>query len=292
MLYFQPTNSDLDYALVDSNSDQHPQGKTVEVDPSHHFGFNILAGYRFPTTNSDISLNYTYLNTDDSDSVSGDHIWARLAHPDFGGEWGTHAKGTADFDYQAADLLGGYLFHPFNHLNVHTSAGLRYAKLDTTLKALYTGAGDGSQFGPKGTEVKLTNDFSGIGPRVVSNAVYNLPANFGLVAEVGASLLIGTADMSIHQYNYDNDNATTIPAVDVKKSTSTLVPELDAKIGVNYTLQFANQSSLIFDLGWQAINYFDVNGRFQFHDDHEGAFANTLSSVGFNGPYLGATYYA
>lgn len=170
------------------------------------------------------------------------------------------------------------------------------------------------------------SDFNGIGPRFGVDASYHLGGGFGVIGNIATSLLIGrTHDTSCETVNTAGTvslvgtaagGSTATIAVDGVPLTSTLVnsavlafdpatltqvfsfsydhenrvvPNIDAKLGLDWTYQFCNcsRTKLTIEAGWMVSHYFNAVDRLT----SLAAFGPDLSNrraadVSFDGPYL------
>jgi len=321
-LYLQPTNSDLDYAIKDDDGLLGTlDGDTEEIDMNHEFGFRIDAGYHFEGAGSDLTIAYERHHSSESDSTEHDNgLWPTLDHPAFtplegfttngcngngGCTLASRAKGKVDFDYDAFDVLVGQKV--IGHkLYLHRFAGIRYASIDSDLDAEYEDIGEDCEL----IKVKHERSFRGIGPRLGMDAKYVLGNGFGIAAGIAGTLLIGKADLHMHE-EIEGGYGGLDNEVDVEKdSYDHLVPELDGKLGIFFGNHFDNGVILSIEAGWRAMNYFNALDRFQFHGDHDihaevvdnscmpldqfvdvhyfnrGNMNHNVSDLGYNGPYL------
>ena len=75
VLYWQPNNGDLTYALVaDKQSwrlgETPVDGNTYEVDPDYDWGFKVMGKYYFPGARNSVMASYTWFRTDARDRSS------------------------------------------------------------------------------------------------------------------------------------------------------------------------------------------------------------------------------
>ena len=74
-LYVESMGSDFIYAVQGARgSNNNVVGRSLQVDGDYQFGYHVDIGYAMPGDGADISLGYTHLSTDDSEtrgSVSG-----------------------------------------------------------------------------------------------------------------------------------------------------------------------------------------------------------------------------
>ena len=107
-------------------------------------------GYLFPCTGNDLTIGYTYLNTNDTNSIvaaippgfstsilvmplsalAAEHF----VDDDNGGLFGA-AEGKSEYTLNVLDLEAGQRFTTGAY-DLRMFAGLRYANMDTTLKTL------------------------------------------------------------------------------------------------------------------------------------------------------------
>ncbi len=248
--------------------------------------------YHIAGTGNNISLQYThYLNARNSDSIAGKNSIGSYFPFVIGPS--DSAKATVNLNYNAVDLMLGQNINIGHKLALRAAAGLRYANTNFELKAHYTKLIEQTDSDEYTSNVKQTNDFSGIGPRLALNGNYNLIRGFGIIANVGGSLLISAVDnkfsarivlrrksdgsiMRDNTYNFDY------------KSNNQIIPECDAQLGIDYAHHFNNKFSLIFDAGWKITHYFNIIETVWF----DRLFSRNLKSkyLSFSGPFLGVTF--
>jgi hypothetical protein len=306
-LYLRPTNSDLNYATSISQPTNFSQGfeRNATVDPSYDWGFYAQVGYLFPCTGNDLTLAYTYLRSDETDSVvgvsaaspaSGTIISVLPIGQLFGTTFGTTfgaAAGKAKFDLNVVDLEGGQRFTTGAY-DMRMFAGLRYANIDHQLQSFGAPFATGSTFGAQ----EFKSQFRGLGPRIGVDGRYCLNSGFGVDANLSTALLIGHVDGS---YNAalttgTGDDLTVTNFAAKNGSENRVVPVLEGKLGVDYTyiMDCRCKSALTFEAGYQATNYFNADDHARVVNTGGTSFnyQNNTSDVAFDGIYFGVKYYA
>ncbi len=301
-LLMQPIGGTFDYADSLSSNASITNPTTVgsidanTVDQNYNWWFGADVTYAFPGHGRDVTLAYEGMhssNTNSTDSavgrtnVFGDTFAGSLASPfDYtanspagsysanGGTF-TEASGKVETNYDAGDLLFGQKLDVGSRVRLHPFAGVRYAYINQKNTGDYAGTFTtlvGSASIPVtaniAEEAQLNSTFNGIGPRFGSDAQVNLGQGFSVRGRLGLSALIGTrkADNSFVDSYYTT--AGTLIGTDAQSadtdSQTRVVPEIDGRLGLNYTYDFANNMALGIEAGWQAENYFnstiDVNG--------------------------------
>ena len=268
-LYLRPNGSDLGYATAVYFQTSFTSGleNNQSVDPSYDWGVYAQVGYLFPCTGNDLTVGYTYLNTNDTDSIvitpgTGSGIIITpltfFAILPFGA-----AQGKSEYTLNVVDLEAGQRFTTGAY-DLRMFAGLRYANMDTTLKTLAqpfpTGVGE---FNTTISGIQdFHSQFRGVGPRIGVNARYCLSSGFGLDADLSTSLLVGRVDS--HCKAVVNNTFVipgTFPFESKNGSNARVVPVLEAKLGGDYTyiMDCRCKSALVLEAGYQVTNYFNVS---------------------------------
>lgn len=115
----------------------------------------------------------------------------------------------------------------------------------------------------------ISSKFHGMGPRFGADVHYHLSNEFGLASHVSTSLLAGTFST---KYNGEK--------VNVSESMNGIVPNVGAKLGIDYTYTMSNDSKslVVFEAGYQT--------------DHNFKVLDNCVDTSFNGPYVDVKYYA
>ncbi len=300
-LYYQPSSSQLDYAgLATAAGNAVANVELKDVSPGYHWGFGVNAGYHFQGTGNDMILYYTRLHTSDSDNFAADTsggtvIITPILNPNAQGI--DRAEAKAKFKYDAFDLMFGQLVNIGHRFTLHGSAGLRAAKLDSTLDATYY---EDEPANPTIYTGEQTNDFRGIGPRVALDGIYNLIGGLGFNAGIGTSLLIGNQKAKL-VYKTISAPGNDIQSTDTitSKSHRHIVPEIDAKLGLRYD-QPIGRGVFSISAGWKVIKYIDAEQTITATaspsaPSNKARSSSTItrssfSNMAFNGPYLGFVF--
>lgn len=168
--------------------------------------------------------------------------------------------------------------------------------------------------------------FQGVGPRFGLDSTYHLACGFGLVGDLSTGLIIGKQhDHFLEEFN-ESGSATIIglipgstgddPTTDFSAGLGTVftstvnltgepanrlviyntprvfrvVPNLEAKLGLNYTFQFCNcsRTQVNIEAGWLGTHYFNLMDRTSLVSSHSPEFRTYRTiSMGFQGPYIG-----
>ena len=234
----QPVSNDFTYFHTSTDSATNYQ----TVDQSYHWWFGADVTYAFPGNGRDVTLAYEGFHGSDSNSA--------VALP-------LGVEGKTDTSYDAGDLVFGQKLDVGQRIRLHPFVGVRYATIDVKNTAGYTyfdadnkalGATTGIQEGT----------FSGIGPRFGSDAQINLGQGFSIRGRLGLSALIGSSNPTLDYVTTDYTTNTSAPYSINQDSSTRVVPELDGRLGLNYTYDFNSNMAMGVEAGWQAVNYFNA----------------------------------
>jgi hypothetical protein len=152
--------------------------------------------------------------------------------------------------------------------------------------------------------------FEGWGPRIGFDLNYQLCGGFGFVGSVATSLLVGHVNNEVNEHLIGSgtfEDSENIVGFDVNLNTinfqnsffnsvddiitihhpeeTRVVPNIDLKLGVDYTYQFCNCSHtrLTVEAGYEVSHFFNAIDKFEINDvSNQG---KTLD-VSFDGPYV------
>lgn len=234
-LYLQPTGDDLVFTT--------PTATGVNVQGFDHdwnWGFKLEGAYHFNTGN-DLNVNWYHFDNDTTHTFAG--ITGVVAP--------TFVKITPKWD--AVNVEFGQHVDFGEQSNIRFHGGLQWAQVERNLNSTVSGVVFGN----------ANNKFDGVGPRVGADMSYDIGNGFGIYGNGAIAVLVGDNDVNISSNLL---NITTLTA-----SRTMLVPELEGKLGVNYTYPMA-QGDFTIDAGYMWVDYLHALGDADF---------------GMNGPFVG-----
>lgn len=289
--FLQPNNNELSYVLIDDTNDSMLEGNLGRVKPDYQLGFSIHGGYLFHDTGNDFSVHYERLHTKDTKAAvppSRGELWPGLIHPGSTSDMETligaddYADARVQFNYDSLDVLVGQRVK-IGNLFLRLSGGARYATLKDKFNFSYKDTNSNSYINGFFDSIS-----QGMGPRLALNGVYKIASGLGFTIAVNTSLLVNEGKIH-HMFDQTIEDVVTSPSADVKdRIRHYIVPEIDAKVGLNYTYRTYDGHAFSIDAGWQTINYFNAHPGIRYVDDNiKGTYVHTMSDICFNGPYIG-----
>jgi len=260
-LYLQPTFSGTgDYAAALVNADSN-RISLVERDPKWNWGFKLEGSYHFSTGN-DLNLNWYHL---DGKTRSHTVVGAVDFIP------GVAVTATNTFSvkprWDAVNLEFGQHVDFGEFKNIRFHGGVQYARIKTEHGATVV---DGVNTYAFAGESKL----DGFGPRIGADMSYDFGNGLAMYANGATALLVGESKIN-ESLTVSTAGATPVLVTGASGSPTRIVPELEAKLGLNYTYAMA-QGDLSLDVGYMWVNYFNAQ-----------QFTVLDSDFGVHGPYLG-----
>jgi hypothetical protein len=253
----------LDLQVVNNSDESYASttGNYRDMNNRWKWGFQIEGSYHFNTGN-DATLTWYHLNT-------GTHR--------FGFANGL-VDGVGSMNHQW-DAVNGELgqFVDFSaNKKIRFHGGFQYARIKTNRDlALADASGVFAR--------DRSNEYNGFGPRTGIDMMYMFNGyGFGVYAKAATTLLVGTS-----KFHGDVaplvDTIPTSGSVAVHGSRTAIVPELEAKLGANYTYAMA-QGDLSLDAGYMWFNYFNASHTMPTVGD------SRTHDFGASGPYVGLKY--
>jgi hypothetical protein len=189
---------------------------------------------------------------------TGNDIKVTWNHVNFGAN---HFVSVADIrhyetNWDALNAEFGQLVELSQASKVRVHSGVQYARVNSSINRGIVGTG-------------YNSDYNGFGPRIGADLNYVFGNGFGVYGKSAAGLLVGTSSFS------------DLVTPDTLSNTNTkVVPEFDAKIGVNYAYALA-QGNLVFDAGYMWVDYFNI------HQNTNSGGSVGRGSFAATGPYVG-----
>jgi hypothetical protein len=246
-LYLKPTFSN-DFGYVNAVATTGVGTRLQTLDPKWGWGFKLEGSYHFNTGN-DLNLNWYHMNKSTFGSFN---------------PGGTYLGNfSVDPKWDQVDLeLGQHVdFSDMKSMRLH--GGVEYARLNRSVVVNHS-------YG----ETIDSATYNGFGPRFGGDLNYEIGNGFSIYGNGAASLLIGTAKDGI------TGTATPAATYDISFSRTSMVPEMEAKLGAKYNFSMA-QGDVGLDVGYMWLNYFQAT-----QQSLTGA-AIGASNFALNGLYFG-----
>lgn len=241
-------------------------GKSYNVSPNYHAGYNLGIGYLIPNRNTDFALSYSYLHTSDSSNA-----WApslTLSPTGLGPvSW---ASSSLTFNYNTVDLTAGHRFQLDNTFDINLYGGLNYTHLSRDMSTYGEGLGNEIR-------VSVGSSYNGYGPTFGVDGYCHPSAsspNFSIVGGLKPTVLYGTMS------GYVNTNVNDVRLSDNIPNEKIVVPAIGAKLGLNYDLSY-RKTDFNFQLGYQATTYFGVTKDSTYNNTTNASLQGVYFNVGF-----------
>lgn len=265
-LYLQPNANNLGWGVVTTVLPiPTPQWSVKTINPSYHAGFNLGARYVFPCYGNDLQLNWSHLNTSDSQHVHVDPSTQWISpfsqtgtQPELGEITGVaslkRARANANFHYDVVNLDAGQYIDVGCHMHLRIFSGLSAARIQEKLTSTFRGTPlPVLSFNNKAT-------YTGVGPRLGVYNAFSICRGLSFVSQFAGSLLVGRANPA--EYKFVGTSAETL-LIGISKNrekiasshTTDIVSALDAKLGLSYVFDMPQCSQLTLEGGYMAALY-------------------------------------
>lgn len=206
----------------------------VNFNPKYLWGFEIDGQYDFDTGN-DLSVSWYHI-----DGKSPTQFMSSLTA--ISSETITNSTFFSSQTWNAVNLEFGQRFNIGDHKFIRLHGGATYADIHSN----WSTTSFVTSLNTMGMRTH-NRSFNGGGPRLGADLQYGWN-QFHIYSKAAIAALVGTQKLV-------RDSTTR---GHISGSMVTVVPELETKLGVNYTYLFAKGSDLTFDIGWMWNSYIDA----------------------------------
>lgn len=270
-LYLQPSSSGGSFVgSTASSSTVSTTGGNYSYQAPNRWGwgFKLEGSYHFNTGN-DLDLNWYHVNR--SSTFTPGTNFSNFSSSTFA----SGVSVTSKPQWDAVNLELGQHIDASQNSSLRLHGGVEYARLKRSQTINTTGV---PATATTVTSWTNTMTYNGFGPRLGADLAYNWGNGLSIYSNSAMSLLTGSSKFSGNLVR----GTTTAPFYTLSGSVTTLVPELEAKLGAMYTYALA-QGDLSLDVGWMWVNYFNVH---HFAATF-GTSQPTTANFGVQGPYIG-----
>ncbi len=313
-LYLQPSASggNLNYAVYTSPLPVvSPSWQQQSLKPNYQPTFDLGLQYTLADGVDQLLADWLYFNSNTDASITSDGSHSVAPPYAFGPGAqvsGGSASSNAHFQLNNVNMVFNHLMNVSSNLQVGLFGGLSAAYVKENINSTYTGTVAGTDVPPAySTDYVMnsnnTSEFTGLGPRLGLTAAYYFTPHFDVVGELGGSLLVGnTHTQTDFTETTTNDGSSTTTSTQLANQTvRQVVPEVDSKLGLAYSIPFNDKGSVLsLETGYRVSMY--INGITQVNPtemvpntgDHGiiaiTASQQTSSDFGLNGPYASVNW--
>ncbi len=249
-----------------NRSIQTGSGRTASVgeNPKYGWGFQIEGSYHFNTGN-DLNLNWYHINNSRTHGFNGSKsIGTDIVSSGAAGGILTQVTGSTTYvnkqsatirpHWDAVNLEFGQHVDFGEDKSIRFHGGFEYARIAADTSNTIAGSVTTATGATPSYNGSWWNNptYNGFGPRLGADMKYDWGNGLGIYANGAAGILAGSSKFSSTQTNNLSGYSYTVSG-----SSMVIVPELDAKLGVNYSYALA-QGDLTLDVGWLWVNYFNA----------------------------------
>lgn len=281
-----------------------PIGNVRGLCPNYQSAFRLRASSLFCNATRDVTLSYARIATEDPRStiVPGTGgLWITLGDPknaflrlnnaiiaeDLPGAIDALAKERLNLRYNVVDCTAGCLKNRCDFW-CRSFAGIRYANIEACQQVYYQGTVtqvvitgvDGHALPTRIFQAQIREMYNRtrswcLGPRVGIDVSAKFLAGLGFSAHFGLSLLAGEG----HEHLFQHDSLSHLGIIPVNPGTDIdatldassgarclVIPEIDGRMGINYSYYACDCLSLFFEVGWETTSYVNALLRTRFYE--------------------------
>lgn len=279
VLQLKPTVSGgIDFAIEDPGDALAVGGSLATLDYNNATDVRYGVGYR--KGNVDVQARLFSIDTEDRSSAErpdGGFLFTTLTHPAQNDSAET-ADAETRLEYTTTDLELGYALQAHENFDMRLFAGVRFADTDQDFEFGY----DGRDFTE--TEVDISRDFSGFGPRIGGDVRWLMGSGFSAFGRAAGSLLVG--DMRSRYTETDNSGQDLVTDLN-RTNRDQLIPVAELALGLNWSGKLSEQLGADLSVGYEYQNWFNAYNTSTFVDDSSpGVLSERSGDISFRGFFV------
>lgn len=273
------------------------RGRSKDIDFDWDWGIRAAIGYNFEYDSWDTNLEYTWLSTSGSRSVTAGlnsidiplKGAARIVSncSTFSSfEIAKIAKSQFDFDYNTLVLELGRQYFLSKMLAVRPHIGLRTSWIELQQVTRYSGGEQSDNgLGVHTVDIKDESDFWGLGLRAGLNTNWFLGNGFSIFGNFSSSLLFGVFDVD-HREKFTLCQDTT-GKIKIDANQHRFVPVGALQLGLAYQRYINdNKQHVYIRLGYDTVYYWRANQTLKINDNTTLKYERYTEDVAMNGLML------
>lgn len=298
-LALQPNASNLDYAVHTSPLPLTiPSWTQQYVTPGFSGAVDVGFLYQLEGGDNALHLNWLYLDTKDSasDTATGSES---VAPPYYFGPGaqalrGSSASSDVIFQLHDVNLYFSHLFTLGQRFLVSPFVGVDYAHIRQNITSSY--AGTDANIAAYSITAYYHSKFDGAGPQFGSSIIGVVTSRFNVVAQLAVSLLAGTVNSTTSFLSAGAGNVNPVESSLANENQTRMIPEVNSKLGIEYTIPLRLENSIIFEAGYIFTVYINAINQVTPATLVPNAFnqgviaiatdTQVQSNLSINGPYL------
>ena len=267
-LLLQPSANNLQYAVYTTPLPlPAPNWYPKTVNPEYRASFDLELNYHFADRVDQIALDWLHFN-----STSNANFAATIPNTSVGPTYyfgpaeqfllNTSARSSVKFVVDDVGLVVKHLIVVSKPIQVEPFLGVDFVSLKENITNNYLGADP--VYGPYAHSTYIESHYTGFGPRVGLEARYFASAHYGVNTTVAASVLVGGLRSSTNFKSWTGYSGAlehnNVPAYTTlsKLNQTVIVPKLDAKIGLFYTMPLSSGANISAEAGYMFTTYINA----------------------------------
>jgi hypothetical protein len=267
-------NFGLEYSQFSNNGTQYATnflGKSYNIDPHYHTGYNLGFGYNVPGKDSDLDFEYSHFqgnNKATAWSASPDSPDLFVGALGIGGPF-SYAQSKVSYGLDSFDVTAGHKIKLTPTFDVNLTGGLNYTHLTKDISTYGSDPMVGTTF-----QEDLGTSFNGFGPVFEADGEcypFDFAPGFDVFGGVRAAAPYGR----MTSYLRDSGDAEIAFNNEIPNE-KLVVPSVGAKIGVEYNFNNYKGVTVGAQIGYQGTEYFNATKDFFL-------VGNTASNLSYQG---------